>query len=42
MLAVAIPAVVLYNLLQSQIKGICSRTESMGQLVLARLQATGA
>lgn len=41
-LAVAIPAVVLYNLLQSQIKGICSRTESMGQLVLARLQATGA
>jgi len=41
-LAVAIPAVVLYNLLQSQIKGICSRTESMGQLVLARLQAAGA
>lgn len=40
-LAVAIPAVVLYNTLQSQIKGICSRTESMGQLVLARLQSAG-
>lgn len=38
-LAVAIPAVVLYNLLQSQIKGICSRCESMGLLVLARLQS---
>ena len=41
-LAVAIPAVVLYNLLQSQIKGICTRSESMGQLVLARLQAAQA
>ncbi len=39
-LAVAIPAVVLYNMLQSQIKGICGRCESMGQLVLARLQAS--
>jgi biopolymer transport protein ExbB len=38
-LAVAIPAVVLYNLLQNHIKGICGRVESMGQLVLARLQA---
>lgn len=41
-LAVAIPAVVLYNTLQAQIKGICSRTESMGQLVLARLKSAGA
>ncbi len=40
-LAVAIPAVVLYNLLQNQVKTICSRTESMGQLVLARLKANG-
>ena len=38
-LAVAIPAVVLYNLMQNHIKGICGRVESMGQLVLARLQA---
>lgn len=39
-LAVAIPAVVLYNVMQSQIKSIVTRSESMGQLVLARARTT--
>lgn len=41
-LMVAIPAVVLYNVLSRRVKATCSRVESLGQLVLSRLHSEAA
>jgi biopolymer transport protein ExbB len=41
-LMVAIPAVVLYNFLSRSIRSLVSRTESLAQLVVARLRAEAA
>jgi biopolymer transport protein ExbB len=41
-LMVAIPAVVAHNVFQRQIKGIMSRSESLGRVVMAHLKSTDA
>jgi len=40
-LMVAIPAVVLYNILQRRVKALVNRIESLAELVVARMRAAG-